>query len=96
MITVVISVALYLTSKGGHTMLYKIQNNVYIKTSKIINYIVIILYSLHTHTRMHVHACTYTLAHTHRQTEGMGGGIGEARKESEFEIIEVLFVVLKF
>ena len=31
-----ISVVLYLTNKGEHTMLYKINKNVYIKTSKII------------------------------------------------------------
>ena len=44
-IIVVISLALYLTDKGEHTALYKINNKVYIKTSKMINCIVIILYS---------------------------------------------------
>ena len=41
----------YLTDKGEHTALYKykVNNNVYLKTSKIIDYIVIMLYSLHTH-----------------------------------------------
>ena len=34
--------------KGVHTALYNINNNVYIKTSIFKNYIVIILYSLHT------------------------------------------------
>ena len=31
-----ISVVLYLTNKGEHTVIYKINKNVYIKTSKII------------------------------------------------------------
>ena len=52
-IIAVISIALYLTTdKGEHTALYKINNNVYIKTSKIINYIVIIInivFLVHTH-----------------------------------------------
>ena len=33
-IITVIFIALYLTDKGEHTTLYKINNNVYIKTSK--------------------------------------------------------------
>ena len=49
-IIAVISIALYLTDMGELTALYKINNNVYIKTSKIINYVVIILYHTHTHT----------------------------------------------
>ena len=36
MIIVVISVALHLANKGEHTMLYKINKNVYGETSKII------------------------------------------------------------
>ena len=44
----VVSIAVYLTDKGQHIMLYKINKNVYIRTSKIIT-IVIILYSSHTH-----------------------------------------------
>ena len=36
------SVVLYLTNKGEHTVLYKTNNDIYIKTSKIINYIVIV------------------------------------------------------
>ena len=31
----VISIALYLTDKGEHTALYKINKNIHIKTSKI-------------------------------------------------------------
>ena len=53
-LTAVISIALY------HTVLYKINNNVYIKTSNIINYIIIILYSSHTHTHTHTHTHIYT------------------------------------
>ena len=53
LIIVVISVAPYLTNKGEHTVLYKINNNLYIKTSKGINYIVIILYFSHAHARTH-------------------------------------------
>ena len=41
-IILAISVVLYLTDKGE---LYKINSNVYVKTSKMINHIVIILYS---------------------------------------------------
>ena len=66
-ITAVISIASYLTDKGEHTAFYKINNNVYIKNSKIINYyIVLILYSSHTHhIRKHTHTHTRTHAHTH-------------------------------
>ena len=57
----------------------KINNNVYVKTSEIINYIVIILYSAlpphththtYTHTRTHArtHARTHTHSHTHTHT----------------------------
>ena len=49
-ITAFISIALYITDKGELTALYKTTNDVYIKTSKIINYVVIILYHTHTHT----------------------------------------------
>ena len=83
LIIAVISIAPYLTDKGGHIALYKINNNVYIKTSKIINYVVIILYSSHaraqtdTHTRTHArthaqsHTHTHTCAHARGHTEGM-------------------------
>ena len=37
-IIIVVSIAPYLTDKDEHTALYKICSNVYIKTSKIINY----------------------------------------------------------
>ena len=75
----VISIVPYLTGKGEHTVLYKNNNNVYIKTSKIINYIVIILYSSHTHTYacMCVHAHTHSHTHTHTQAHRRnvtGGG----------------------
>ena len=42
-ITAVISLAPYITDKGELTALYRTNNDVYIKTSKIINYSVIIL-----------------------------------------------------
>ena len=65
----VISIVPYLTGKGEHTVLYKNNNNVYIKTSKIINYIGILLYTPlpphHAHTQMHAHMHTHT--HTHMQ-----------------------------
>ena len=71
MIIVVISIVLYLTGKGEPTVLYKINNNVYIKTSKIINYIGIILCTpppptMHIHKCMHTH--THMQAHTHAST----------------------------
>ena len=43
-ITAVISITPYLADKGEHTVPYKINNNVCIKTSKIIHYMVMILY----------------------------------------------------
>ena len=43
-ITAVISIRPYLADKGEHTVPYKINNDVYIKTSKIIHYMVMILY----------------------------------------------------
>ena len=61
LIIAVISIAPCFTDKGEHTTLYKINRNVYIEMSKIINYIVIILYSLHAH------------AHTHTVMRGEGG-----------------------
>ena len=39
----VISIAPYRTDKGEHTALYKVNNNVYIKTSKIRNYTVFLV-----------------------------------------------------
>ena len=62
----------YLTDKGEHPTLLKINNNVYIyiyinciKTSKIINYTVIMYF-------LHKDAHTVTHTHTHREghTEG--------------------------
>jgi len=38
-IITVISIAPHLTDKGEHSALYKLNNNVYIKTSKIMNYL---------------------------------------------------------
>ena len=72
-ITAVISIAPYLTDKGEHTALYKINHNVYIKTSKIINYIVVILYSshttyTHTHTHTHTHTYIYIYIRAHART----------------------------
>ena len=58
-IRAVISVAWYLTNKGEHATLYKINNNVYSETSKIISYKVIILYSSH----MPLHTNTHTLCY---------------------------------
>ena len=68
-ITAFISIALYITDKGELTALYKTNNDVYIKTSKIINYSVIILYTSHIPPPPHTH--THTHAHTHGRTEGM-------------------------
>ena len=62
-IIVVISIVPYLTDKNEHTTLYKIKNNVYIKTSRIIGYIVMILYYSHT-----------TPARAHRRNVIGGGG----------------------
>ena len=53
-LTAVISIALSLTKKDDYTMLYKINKNVCIKTTKIINYIVIVFL-----LRMHTHACVH-------------------------------------
>ena len=59
-IIAVISTVLYLT-KGEHTVFYKINNNVYIKTSKIINDIVIILQSSLSLSLSHTHTHTHTI-----------------------------------
>ena len=56
MVITVISIMLYLTNKDEHTALYKINNNVYIKTAKIINDI----WSSHMHVCMHTHTHTHT------------------------------------
>ena len=60
---VVISVVLYLFNKDEHTALYEISKNVYIKTSKKNNYVVVILYSLYT-THMQIHVFTHARLHT--------------------------------
>ena len=49
-IIAVISIVPYLSDKGEHTSLYKINNNACIKTSTIINYIVIIMIAFLAHT----------------------------------------------
>ena len=61
---VVVSVVLYLTNKGEHTALYKYKrnNNVYLKTSKIIDYVVIMLYSVYTCTHFTILAYPKMLA----------------------------------
>ena len=76
-IIAVISVAPYLTDKGEHASLYKINDNTFIQISNIINYVVMILYTscalacththtqARTHTHTHVHTCTHTHTHTH-------------------------------
>ena len=42
-IIAVISIAPYLNDKDEHTALYKINSNLYVKTSKIINYKVMVI-----------------------------------------------------
>ena len=69
---VVISVVLYLFNKDEHTALYEISKNVYIKTSKKNNYVVVILYSLYT-THMHTHANTCIHTHTPSHTHACAG-----------------------
>ena len=62
-ITAVISIELYLTNKGDHTMLYKISNNFYIKTStniRLYSHNVVFLTHIHAHTHKHACTCTYT------------------------------------
>ena len=49
-IIAVISIGPYLTDNGEHITLYNINNNVFIKTSKIINYTVMIFFT-RTHAR---------------------------------------------
>lgn len=61
---VVVSVVLYLTNKGEHAALYKykLNNNVYLKTSKIIDYVIIMLYSVYTCTHFTILAYPKMLA----------------------------------
>ena len=63
------SVVPYLTDKGQLTVLYEINNNVDIKTSKTVKDIVIILYS-----SQNTHMQTPTLTHTLHEG-GMEGGL---------------------
>ena len=67
-IIAVIAIALHLTYKGEHTALCRMNNNEYIKISKVINYIVIVLYSSHT-TPLRTHPSTHTHTHTGAQKE---------------------------
>ena len=72
--TIGVYIMLYLTNKGEHTTLYKINKRVYIKTSnKLYIYIVIILYSLHMHTHTHTCVHTHTWVHRRNATRGEGG-----------------------
>ena len=50
---------------GEHTATYKINNTVCFKTSKILKYIVIMLYSSHAHIHTHTLARAHTRTHTH-------------------------------
>ena len=73
----VISLAPYLTDKGERAHVYKVNSNVCIsKSSKIINYIVIVFLArarthAHTHARTHARTHTHTHTHTHGRTERM-------------------------
>ena len=66
-IIVVIFIAPYLTDRGEHTTLYKNNNNVYIKTSKIVydhNIVFLTHACAHTRTHTHTHAqknCNWTI-----------------------------------
>ena len=72
-IIAVISIAPYLADKGEHTTLYKINTNVYIKTSKIIKLLEYVIprshARAHTRTRVRTRTCTYGIhTHTHHTT----------------------------
>ena len=56
----------YLTNKGEHTVLYKININAYIKTQK--QYVNIILYSLRTTPTKIIHQHSILFTHTHTYT----------------------------
>ena len=67
----VISIVPYLTNKGEHTALYEISKIVYLKPSKNNDYVLVILYSLHTistptHTHAHTHTSKYMNLCTHK------------------------------
>ena len=81
LITAVISIALYLTDKDEHAAFYKINNNVYIKTSTTTKLlydpnIVFLTHTHHARARTHTHTHTHTLClslsltqtHTHTHT----------------------------
>ena len=81
-IIVVISIAPHLANISPHlaTAHYKINNNVYMKTSKIIfsHNIVFLTQSdthlcAHAHTRAHTHTHTHTQVHRRNITRGEGG-----------------------
>ena len=79
-IIAVIFVAPYLTDKGEHTALYKVNNNVYIKTSKIISYIVIVSFA---------HACAYT-KQVHRRNVTREGRQVRRQKLLLFCVLEIV------
>ena len=68
-IIMVISIGLYVTDKGEHTVPYKINNSVYIKTSKNDKlYSCNIVFLVLTHALMCVSMCTHTYACMHTRT----------------------------
>ena len=73
--TVISILVVDLINKAEPTVLYKINKNVHIKTSKIINYIAIIIVFLTHHTIPHLYTNTHPPTHTHRRnaTRGEGG-----------------------
>ena len=97
-IIAVISTAQYLTNKSEHTALDMISNNVYIKTSKMISYIVIILHPSHTtpaqtlslsltHTHTHMRTNTHLHAPTHTHTHTLAhGGSGTSSRQHIFTV----------
>ena len=91
------SIAPYLTDKGLHTALYKINNNVHIKTSKWykFNRHDIVFLTHHT-TNTHTHSHT---THVHRRNItrsvwGLGGGgrEGQVRSQNLATLVVVLLV----
>ena len=68
----VISIAPYLTDKDEHIALYKINDNVYIKTSHVCLYARTYAHT-HTHTHLHTHARTHARTHAHTHTHTYTG-----------------------
>ena len=88
-ITGVISTGLYFTDKGEHTILYKINKNVLVKTSnRINNHIVLLIHNTPPHTHTHTHTRVHRRNVTGRDVcVCVGGGNKERRQDLKSHVV---------